>query len=208
VVGQSINPVMIRTPEALIPYMLAAACLAGGALWSAAGELASANRVVTVGTPKVGGPFALIDQSGETRTDRDFRGRWMLIYFGYTNCPDVCPTSLALMSDVMTRLGGRGARMAPIFITIDPDRDTPNVLKQYLASFGPQFIGLTGPGSHIASVASEYRVYVARRASKEGGYAVDHSNVIYLVDPSGKFAANYDNSQSPDDIAADLKKRL
>jgi protein SCO1/2 len=199
---------MIRTPEALIPYMLAAACLAGGGLWYAAGEIASADRVVTVGTPRVGGPFALIDQNGQTRTDRDFRGRWMLIYFGYTNCPDVCPTSVALISEVISRLGGRAARVVPIFITVDPDRDSPQLLKQYLASFGPKFVGLTGPKSHIASAASEYRVYIARRPSKDGGYAVDHSNVIYLMDPAGKFAANYDNSQGPDEIAADLRKRL
>jgi len=199
---------MIRTPEALIPYIVAAACVVSGGLWHAAEEFAPTNRIVTVGVPKVGGPFVLLDQNGETRTDRDFRGRWMLIYFGYTNCPDVCPTSLALMSDVMTRLGGRAPRVVPIFITVDPDRDTPQVMKQYLASFGPKFVGLTGPKSHIASAASEYRVYVARRPAKDGGYAVDHSNVIYLMDPAGKFAANYDNSQGPEEIAADLKKRL
>jgi len=199
---------MIRTPEALIPYLLAAACIMSGGMWYAAGELASPNRVVTLGTPNVGGPFALVDQDGQTRTDRDFRGRWMLIYFGYTNCPDVCPTTLALMSEVMNRLGGRATRVAPIFITVDPDRDTPEVLKQYLASFGPKFVGLMGPRSHIASVASEYRVYVARRPMSGGGYAVDHSDVMYLMDPAGKFVADYDNSQWPDAIAADLKKRL
>ena len=199
---------MIRTPEALIPYILAAGCAVSGGLWYTADKLTSPNRVVTVGTPQVGGPFALLDQNGQTRTGRDFRGRWMLIYFGYTNCPDVCPTSLALMSDVMSRLGGRGARVVPIFITVDPDRDSPQVLKQYLASFGPKFVGLTGPKSHIASAASEYRVYIARRPSKDGGYAVDHSNVIYLMDAAGKFAGNYDNSQGPDEIAADLRKRL
>ncbi len=199
---------MIRTPEALIPYALAAACVVAGGMGYAAAELLSPSRVVTIGAPAIGGPFALLDQNGETRTDRDFRGRWMLIYFGYTNCPDVCPTSVALMSEVMERLGGRAARIVPIFITVDPDRDTPQVLKEYLLSFGPKFVGLTGPTSHIASVASEYRVYSARRTLKGGGYAVDHSNVIYLMDPAGKFAANYDNSQGPDAIADDLKKRL
>lgn len=199
---------MIRTPEALIPYLLAGACLISGGLWYTASQLATPNRVVTAGTPDVGGPFALLDQNGETRTDRDFRGRWMLIYFGYTNCPDVCPTTLALMSDVMTRLGGRAARIAPIFITVDPDHDTPQLMKQYLAPFGSKFVGLTGPKSHIASVASEYRVYVRRRPLGGGRYAVDHSNIIYLMSPAGKFAADYDNSQAPEEIAADLKRRL
>ena len=197
---------MLRTPEALIPYLLAAACVVSGGMWRAAERLEA--RVVTVGEPQVGGPFALLDQNGDTKTDRDFRGRWMMIYFGYTNCPDVCPTTLSLMSAVMDRLGGRAARIAPIFITVDPDHDTPAIMKQYLASFGPRFIGLTGPRSHIASVTSEYRVYFRKRPLPGGLYAVDHSSVIYLMDPNGKFAADYDNSQGPDDIAADLKKRL
>jgi protein SCO1/2 len=197
---------MLRTPEALIPYLLAAACLVAGGMWHVSERLEA--RAFTIGQPQVGGPFALLDQNGDTKTDRDFRGRWMLIYFGYTNCPDVCPTTLSLMSAVMDRLGGRAARVAPIFITVDPDHDTPAMMKQYLHAFGSRFIGLTGPKSHIASVASEYRVYFRRRPLAGGQYAVDHSSVIYLMDPNGKFAADYDNSQGPDDIAADLKKRL
>ncbi|HEY4114026.1 MAG TPA: SCO family protein [Rhizomicrobium sp.] len=197
---------MLRTPEALVPYFLAAACILGGSLWHASERLEA--RVVTVGEPQVGGPFALLDGNGDTRTDRDFRGRWMMIYFGYTHCPDVCPTTLSLMSAVMDRLGGRASRVAPIFISVDPLRDTPAVMKQYLSSFGARFIGLTGPRSHVASVASEYRVYFRRRPLPGGDYAVDHSSVIYLMDPNGKFAADYNNSQSPDEIAADLKKRL
>jgi protein SCO1/2 len=199
---------MLRTPQALIPYLVALACLSAGGLWRAAEEAQSVGRVITTGTPDVGGPFALLDQNGQTRTDGDFRGRWMLVYFGYTNCPDVCPTTLALLAEVLKQLGGRANRIAPIFITLDPARDTPKVLKQYLASFDPRFIGLTGPNSHIASVAAAYRVYRVRRPLPGGGYAIDHSNVICLMGPDGKFRADYDNSQAPDAIAADLKKRL
>jgi len=151
--------------------------------------------------------------TAEAATDRLLealrrRGRWMLIYFGYTHCPDVCPTTLSLMSEVLNRLGKRASRVAPIFITIDPARDTPEVLKAYLASFDPRFVGLTGPPSHIASVTANYRVYVSRHALPGGGYAMDHSSVIYLMSPAGKFAADYDQSQGPDAIAQDLEKRL
>ena len=156
----------------------------------------------------IGGPFALIDHTGKPRTDEDFRGKLLLIYFGYTNCPDVCPTTLTMMSQVMDRLGGRASRVVPIFITVDPDHDTPQLMKQYLSSFGPRFVGLTGPKSHIASVSYKYRVYARKVPQPSGGYAVDHSSVIYLMDPNGKFATNYDNSQGPDEIVADLKKRI
>jgi protein SCO1/2 len=198
---------MIRTPQALVPYAFALAFLAAGALWHLAGETNPA-RVRVTGAASVGGSFALLDQNGETRTDADFRGRWMLIYFGYTHCPDVCPTTLSLMSEVLNRLGKRAERLAPIFITVDPERDTPEVMKAYLASFDPRFIGLTGPPSHIASAAAAYRVYVGRHLLPGGGYSMDHSSVIYLMNPVGKFAADYDESQGPDAIAADIEKRL
>jgi protein SCO1/2 len=198
---------MLRTPEALIPYILALVCISAGGLWHAADE-SRLGRVVTTGIPQVGGPFALLDQNGETKTDTDFRGRWMLVYFGYTHCPDVCPTTLSLMEEVLKRLGGNANRVVPIFITLDPARDTPAVMKQYVESFGPRFIGLTGPESHIASVAAEYRVYRVRRPLPDGGYAIDHSGVICLMGPDGRFAADYDNSQGPDEIAKDIATRL
>jgi protein SCO1/2 len=199
---------MLRTPEALVPYIFALACFAAGGMWHMADAANTAGRVVTHGSPDVGGRFALLDQNGATRTDEDFRGRWMWVYFGYTHCPDVCPTTLALMAEVLKRLGPRANRIAPIFITLDPERDPPQVLKAYLASFDPRFIGLTGPRSHIASVTSEYHVYSVKRQLPGGGYAIDHSSVLCLMDPRGKFAADYDNSQGPEEIAADLKKRL
>lgn len=199
---------MLRTPEALIPYLLALACVSAGGLWSQMERAPAVNRVVTIGTPQVGGPFALLDQNGETKTDRDFRGRWMLVYFGYTHCPDVCPTTLSLLTEVLKRLGSRANRVAPIFITLDPKHDTPAVVKAYLDSFDPRFIGLTGPDSHIAAVTAEYKVYRVTRRLPGGGYAIDHSNVICLMAPDGTFAASYDNSQGPDEIAADIEKRL
>jgi protein SCO1/2 len=198
---------MPRTPESLIPYLLALACFAGGGLWTMAEHLHQ-PRVVTTGLAQVGGPFRLVDQNGRARTDADFRGRWMWVYFGYTNCPDVCPTTLSLMSEVLRQLGGRANRIAPIFITLDPARDTPQILKLYLSSFDPRFIGLTGSEAEIAAVAKEYRVWRVKRPLKGGGYAVDHSSVICLMDPSGKFVAVSDTSQTPEQIADDLRQRL
>jgi len=198
---------MLRTPQALIPYIVALGCVTAGGLWYGA-EQSSGPRVVTVGTPQVGGPFSLNDQNGRTRTDADFRGRWMLVYFGYTNCPDVCPTTLLLMSEALKQLGGRATLIAPIFITVDPTHDTPKVLKQYLASFDSRFIGLTGSEQQIAAVAREYKVYSVRRPLKGGGYAIDHSSVVCLMGPDGRFVTVYDNSQTPEQIAADLRKRL
>jgi cytochrome oxidase Cu insertion factor (SCO1/SenC/PrrC family) len=199
---------MLRTPEALIPWLLAAACVAAGGMWRVADHLSARGAVTTSGTAQVGGPFRLVDQNSRVRSDAEFRGRWMLVYFGYTNCPDVCPTTLALMADVLKQLGGRANRIAPIFITLDLAHDTPHILKLYLNSFDPRFIGLTGSEQQITKVAKEYRVYRVKRPLKGGGYAIDHSSVICLMDPAGKFAAVYDNSQTPEQITSDLKKRL
>ncbi len=198
---------MLRTPQALIPYIVALGCIAAGGLWYEA-QQNSGPRVLTVGTPQVGGPFSLVDQNGQRKTDADFHGRWMLVYFGYTNCPDVCPTTLALMSEALKQLGARANLIVPVFVTVDPAHDTPRALKQYLASFDARFVGLTGSEQQIAAMAREYKVYSVRRRLKDGGYAIDHSSVVCLMGPDGKFIAVYDNSQTPEQIAADLRKRL
>jgi protein SCO1/2 len=165
--------------------------------------------VVTTGEIAVGGPFQLIDQNGKKVSDADFRGRFMLIYFGYSFCPDVCPTTLGVMAQALDKLGND--RIVPVFITIDPARDTPKVLKQYMAAFGPRFVGLTGDDAAIEKVEKAYRVYARKRpldpARPDGNYAMDHSSVMYLVGPDGKVVTYYDEAISPDDLAADLKKR-
>lgn len=158
------------------------------------------------GTAAVGGPYVLTDQNGAPRSDRDFHGRWVLLYFGYTFCPDVCPTTLAKISAALGKLGSQADRFVPVFITIDPARDTPSVLKSYLAAFGPQFVGLTGKPSDIAKVAHSYRVYYAKHPLAGGNYAMDHSSVIYLIDPNGNFVKVYDDEASVQALVADLKK--
>ncbi len=199
---------MIRSPEAFIPYMLALALVLGGLLWNLGDRVGGLGRVVSFGDARIGGPFALTDQNGETRSDKDFRGRWMLVYFGYTHCPDVCPLTLEEMADVMDRLGPEAARVAPIFISIDPARDTPKVMKAYVAAFGKNFVGLTGSEKEVAQAARQYRVYYKKRAVKTGGYGMDHSGEIYLMNPDGRFATVYEEEQGPDKIADDLRKRL
>jgi protein SCO1/2 len=164
--------------------LLVAAVAAGAALWSSQG-----------GGPSIGGPFTLVDGDGRTVTDRDFRGKWLLIYFGYTFCPDVCPTTLNEVAAALGALGPKADRLTPVFITVDPGRDTRPVVKQYAAAFSPRMVGLTGSAEQIAAVAKEYRVYYAihrtgdNPGNNPGDYSVDHTSLLYLVDPDGRFVA-------------------
>jgi protein SCO1/2 len=133
----------------------------------------------------------------------------MLIYFGYAQCPDVCPTTLALMADALGKLGAKGDRVVPIFITIDPERDTPAKLKPYVRSFGPRFVGLTGDLKTITKVAADYRVYFRKHPLEGGNYGLDHSSVIYLMGPDGKFVSYWDDTGvGPDQFAEELRNRL
>ena|SRR6185437_1337825 len=200
----------MNRPLALLPYLLLLALVAGGALWHL-GDLRAQTGVQSLSTGEavtLGGPFALTDQNGMLRTEKDYRGKYMLVFFGYTYCPDVCPTTLAVMSAALKKMGGRADHIAPLFITVDPKRDTPEKLKSYLASFGPRIVGLTGSPKDIATVAKEYRVYYKEHPAENGGeYTVDHSGVVYLMDPNGAFLANYSLETSPDSMAADLLKK-
>lgn len=200
---------MRRLSFILIPVLLAVALTAGYFLWRASDNLASLDRNVETGTARIGGPFTLIDQNGAKRSSADFRGRFMLIYFGYSYCPDVCPTTLSLMADALDKLGARADAIVPVFISIDPERDTPAKLKPYLASFGPRFVGLTGDLATIKKVAGLYRVYLKKEPLEGGNYAMDHSSVIYLMGRDGKFVGFWDDTAiGPDKLAAELLRRL
>ncbi|WP_287799036.1 SCO family protein [Acidiphilium sp.] len=136
----------------------------------------------------LGGPFTLTNQFGQTVTAASYRGKWMLVYFGYSHCPDECPLTLEKMTIMMNALGPIAKHVAPIFITIDPARDKPPVLKKYLSKFGPDLIGLTGTSAEIAKVAHEYAVYYdANQHEKSGTSVIGHSTFIYLMSPDGKF---------------------
>jgi protein SCO1/2 len=199
---------MIRTPEALIPYILAIAAVLGGMAWHLGDGVGGLGRTITQGEASIGGPFILTDQNGKTYTDKNLHGHWTLLYFGYTHCPDVCPITLTLIADTMDKLGDKAARVTPVFVTVDPARDTPDVMKQYVASFGKNFVGLTGSEKQVAPMLAEYRVYAKKRPVAGGDYGMDHSGAIYLIDPKGKFAGSYEEVDGPQKIAADLKARL
>lgn len=198
---------MIRTPQALIPYLLAAAAVMAGILWQAGENVARLGSVRSQGIATIGGPFSLVDQNGIRRHAEDFRGRYMLVFFGYSYCPDVCPTALASMADALDKID-KGERVVPVFVTVDPERDLPKVLKAYLKAFGPRFVGLTGDAKSIAAAARAYRVYYKKHPLEGGGYGMDHSSVIYLMGPDGTFIAYYDADIAPDALAAALKSRL
>lgn len=151
------------------------------------------HRVSYTGTALVGGPFTLTDHTGRKVTDKDFLGNYMLVFFGYTYCPDVCPTELQVMSAALDSLGAKADTIQPIFISVDPQRDTPEVLKQYVANFHPRLVGLTGTPDEIASVAKAYRVYFSKVENNSGTdtYLMDHSAIIYLMDRQGKFLKHF-----------------
>ena len=199
---------MLRNRQALIPYLLLVAALIGGVLWYESEKVPGLGRVVTTGQANVGGPFQLTDQSAKRVTDKDFRGRYMLIYFGYSFCPDVCPTTLSVMAQALEKLGDRSQRIAPILITIDPERDTPKVLEDYVKAFGPSFVGLTGSVAEIKDAEKKYRVYAAKKPLEGGNYGMDHSSVIYLMGPDGKLVSFYDEAISPDDLAKELRAKI
>jgi protein SCO1/2 len=175
---------------------------AGGFLWLSSG---GGNNALGIG-----GPFSLEDGNGKPVTDKDFRGKYMLVYFGYTFCPDVCPTTLNAVADAMEKLGPAASRIQPLFITVDPKRDTQAVVAKYAAAFGPGIEGLTGTPDEIAAVAKEYRVYYAEHRTGPGpdDYSMDHSSVLYFMGPNGNFIAPVRADQSGDEMAANLKKLM
>jgi protein SCO1/2 len=200
---------MLRNKQALIPYLLLLLALAGGVLWHESRQVPGLGRVVTTGVADVGGPFHLVDHTGKAVTEQDFRGRYMLIYFGYSFCPDVCPTTLGVMAEALQKLGSDSSRVVPIFITIDPERDTPELLKGYVGNFGPTFIGLTGTPDQIAQVARAYRVYYQKVPSKDGApYLMDHSSIVYLLDRNGRFVTHFTHEAKAEQIAAAVQKLL
>ena len=153
----------------------------------------------------IGGPFALIDQDGKRRTDADFRGKVLLVYFGFTYCPDVCPTDLQEIGLAVDRLGPAGDAVQPIFITVDPARDTPEHLKEYVAMFHARFVGLTGDAAAIDAAARAYRVYYARVELEKSDYTVDHSAFIYLMGRHGEYLGFFPPGTPADILVGTLK---
>jgi protein SCO1/2 len=156
----------------------------------------------------IGGPFQLTDQTGQTITEKSLEGRPTLIFFGFTHCPDVCPTSLFEISEVLRAMGKDADRVNAYFISVDPERDTPAAMKDYLSSFDPHLKGLTGDPEVMAKVISEYRVYAKKVPLKDGDYTMDHTALVYLMDRVGHFVAPFNLKRTPEEAAAELKRYL
>lgn len=162
------------------------------------------------GTALIGGPFSLTGTDGKTVTDKDFSGRYMLVFFGFTHCPDICPAELQVIAQALDRLGDKASKVVPVFITLDPERDTPKAMGDYVKSFGPSFVGLTGSPGAIATAAKAYRVAYTKVEDKASpnDYSVDHSALVYLMDPQGKYLAHFTYGTSAEDMAQALNRFL
>ena len=195
-------------------FVLAAVLLGGLVILGAGALLALAHRDTPRGAAgtllasAIGGPFRLVDQNGKTVTDADLKGKWSLVYFGYTHCPDACPTALNDIAIALDQLGPKREAVRSVFITVDPERDTPEVLKEYVTSFDAQILALSGSAEEIARAAKAYRVYYAKHPEPGGDYSMDHSSVIYVMDPDGRFTASFTHQSTPEEIAERLKKLL
>jgi protein SCO1/2 len=154
----------------------------------------------------IGGPFSLTDQNGRTITDADLKGHPFLVFFGFTHCPDVCPTTLFEVSEVLRKLGSDAGGMRALFVTVDPERDTPGVLKDYLSSFDPHLIGVTGSREAIDKMVKAYRVYARKVPQENGEYTMDHTAIVYLMDKQGRFVAPFNLKRRPEEAAADMRR--
>ena len=156
----------------------------------------------------IGGPFQLVDQSGATVTEKDLQGKPSIVFFGFTHCPDVCPTALFEMSEILRAMGKDADRVNAYFISVDPERDNRQAMQDYLSSFDPHLKGLTGDPEAISKVLSAYRVYAKKVPLKDGDYTMDHTALTYLMDRDGKFVAPFNLNRKPEEAAADLRKYL
>jgi protein SCO1/2 len=168
------------------------------------------GRVVTSGKALIGGPFELVSKDGKTVTDKDFRGRYMLVFFGFTRCPDICPAELQVISAALEELGPDADKVVPIFITLDPERDTAEVVTAYVQNFGPNFVGLTGSPEAINQAAKAYRVTYQKFQDESMGdnYSIDHSALAYLMGPDGEFVTHIPYGTPPKKMAETLRRYL
>jgi protein SCO1/2 len=159
-------------------------------------------------TVSIGGPFTLTAGDGRTVTDRDFRGAPHLVFFGFTHCPDVCPTKLFQLSEAFRAMGEKGEKVRALFITVDPERDTPEVMKSYVSSFDSRIVGLTGDRPAIDKVVRDYRAYAKKVPTKDGDYTMEHTSLVYLMGKDGQFVGAFNLERSPEEAAKDLLRRI
>lgn len=195
----------VWTRRALIAVLLATLVLCAMLLFKLYERYAGEEA----GSAEIGGPFALVNQDGKPVTDADFKGKLLLVYFGYTFCPDACPTALGVMASAIDKLDVAGERVTPILITIDPARDTPQALKDYVGNFHPRLVGLTGTEEQIAKAAKEYRVFYQKQSGATGAdYLMDHSTLIYLMGADGKFLTYFGPQATPAELAEAIRRYL
>lgn len=167
------------------------------------------ERISATGEALIGGPFTLKNQNGKVVKDADFRGKLMLVFFGFTHCPDICPTDLAVLGQVMKELGKDADKVAPIFVTIDPERDTVAVMKEYMSNFDPRIQGLTGTREQVNNATKSYRVYANKVNSPDGkDYTMDHSAFLYLMGKDGKYITHFAHNPKPSEVVAEIEKAL
>jgi cytochrome oxidase Cu insertion factor (SCO1/SenC/PrrC family) len=185
--------------------IIAAFAIAALALtqWPSKGPIGS-------GTALIGGPFTMLNQKGEVVTDKNFDGRYTIYFFGYTFCPDVCPTELQVLSAALKELGPDASKITPVFVSIDPERDTPKIIGEYVANFDPRFVGLTGTPEQLAIMARAFHVYYKKVADEKNAqnYGMDHPSILYLMGPDGKFAKHFPYTTDAKALALELKSVL
>jgi protein SCO1/2 len=164
-------------------------------------------KPATPPSASIGGPFQLIAHNGQSVTDKNLMGRPFLVFFGYTHCPDICHTTLFEMSEILRTLGP-DAKIGALFVTVDPERDTPAVLKDYLSNFDPRIVGLSGEHAALDPMLQEYRIYAKKTPGGPDDYTVDHTTVVYLMDKNGRFVSPFNVSRRPADAARELERFL
>lgn len=202
---------MAKSPRRIFVYLGAALVVALVAVLWRAMEAGPVRGSKSVGTPTIGGAFTLVDHTGKTVTDGDFKGKFSLVFFGYTYCPDVCPTALSTMADALEILGDDGAKVQPLFVSVDPERDTPEQLSMYVRHFNPRLVGLTGTPEQAAAAAAAYRVFF-RKVEEEGAdaddYLMDHTAIAYLMGPDGAFKVHFSHTVDVETMARRIKEFL
>jgi protein SCO1/2 len=196
------------TPRTARLLLALGAFVAGLVLFSAVIFIVTGRTPAPIAMSTVGGPFKLIDQNNKPITEQDFKGQPFLVFFGFTHCPDVCPTTLFEVSEIFRTLGPEAKNLRAMFVTVDPERDTPAVIKDYLSSFDPRIVGATGDVDAVTAAEKSYRVYAKKVPTDGGGYTMDHTAIVYLMSKDGRFVAPFNMKRRPEEAAAELKRYL
>jgi protein SCO1 len=195
-------------PQTTRLILVASAFLAGLLLFSSIFLIVAGRTPVPLpaSVSAIGGPFQLTDHDGKQITDQDLKGKPYLVFFGFTHCPDICPTTLFEVSEILRALGPDADRAGALFVTVDPERDTPAKMKDYLSSFDPHLRGVTGSPEAVAAMERNYRVYSKKVPLEGSEYTMDHTALVYLMDKEGRFVAPFNMKRKPEEAATDLRR--